>query len=331
MAWPFPLWLAAQLNSSLHSRLNFGRSRTHASVTHCRRQAQAQQRGFTLIEVLVALGIMALLAVMSWRGLDALLRAARVTREHSTALLGLQAGLMQWKIDLDQRVQAPYLPALDWDGRVLRLLRTSPAGGDEAWQVVAWTQGLVAGSLQWARWQSAPLTRRAELLDAWQQAAVWARAAGELTAANDSREAGDSAASASSGDSAGASDSARTSAVAITPLIGWQLLHYREGQWVRVESLSVPARQTDTAARPRTAAPPAGELAAGAVAAGPLAPEGLRLLLDLPPTGSLQGQLVIDWFNPLNSPTSLASQNSQNSENAGSSANPLNQAPGTPR
>lgn len=259
---------------------------------------------------------MALLAVMSWRGLDALLRAARITREHSTALLGLQAGLTQWRIDLDQRVATPYLPALDWDGRVFRLLRSSPAGADEAWQVVAWTQRLAAGSLQWTRWQSAPLTQRAELLGAWQQAAAWGRATGELAAANESQDAGTSAVNGNPNPAA--------SAVAVTPLIGWQLLQYRGGQWLRAETLTVQARETDAAGRPRTAVPQAGANTANTPAAAPLALEGLRLLLELPPTGSLQGQLGIDWFNPLTSLNLLTSPNAPNASNVPSAPNVMN-------
>ena len=40
-----------------------------------------RNKGFTLIELLVALAAMALLAIMSWRGIDGMLRAQEVTRE----------------------------------------------------------------------------------------------------------------------------------------------------------------------------------------------------------------------------------------------------------
>ena len=39
-----------------------------------------RQRGFTLVELLVALMVMALLAVLSWRGLDGMTRAQTQTQ-----------------------------------------------------------------------------------------------------------------------------------------------------------------------------------------------------------------------------------------------------------
>lgn len=39
-----------------------------------RRLPRATQRGFTLLELLVAVGLLAIVAVMSWRGLDEILR-----------------------------------------------------------------------------------------------------------------------------------------------------------------------------------------------------------------------------------------------------------------
>ena len=41
------------------------------------------QRGFTLIELLVALSIMAVMAVLSWRGLDGMTRTQAQVRQHS--------------------------------------------------------------------------------------------------------------------------------------------------------------------------------------------------------------------------------------------------------
>ena len=52
-----------------------------------------RSRGFTLIELLVALAILALMALVSWRGLDAMTRAHSHIQERGDALLTLQAGL----------------------------------------------------------------------------------------------------------------------------------------------------------------------------------------------------------------------------------------------
>ena len=63
--------------------------------------------GFTLIELLVAITIMALMAVLSWRGLDGMTRAQSQTSQRADEVLTLQAGLAQWKVDLDALTQTP--------------------------------------------------------------------------------------------------------------------------------------------------------------------------------------------------------------------------------
>ncbi len=222
-------------------------------------------RGFTLIEVLVALSLMALLALMSWRGLDAMLRVAQVTRVSSVRVAGLQLGLAQWVVDLDHVVETPDVNALDWDGHVLRMVRSSPVGSAEALLVVAWSLRSVAGVQQWVRWQSAPLSQRNALLNAWQQAAAWAQTTGGMDDAN-----------------TGVGDLA----VAVTPLSSWQLAYYANGQWVPSDTLVGSG---------------SGRLAlqANAVVANLSdTPEGLRLLLTLPSGGALPGRLSSDWFNP---------------------------------
>ena len=137
-------------------------------------------RGFTLIELLVAVGLMALMAALSWRGLDGMTRAQTQMRQHSDDVLALQAGLGQWGTDLDALLSPPEAGAsdkfsiLDWDGRALRLLRrgADPAAG---LVVVAWSRRVVDGAGQWLRWQSPPLRTRAERELAWQRAAQWAQ------------------------------------------------------------------------------------------------------------------------------------------------------------
>ena len=88
--------------------------------------------GFTLVELLVALFAMALLAVMSWRGLDGMTRAQAATAARADEVLTLQVGLAQWSADLDAIVDMAPAPALNWNGRVLRLTRrdtVNPASG----------------------------------------------------------------------------------------------------------------------------------------------------------------------------------------------------------
>ena len=60
--------------------------------------------GFTLIEVLVALGLMALLGLMSWRGLDTLLRTREVTQSRTDEVALVQVSLGQWRADLNAQM-----------------------------------------------------------------------------------------------------------------------------------------------------------------------------------------------------------------------------------
>ena len=110
--------------------------------------------GFTLVELLVALFAMALLAVMSWRGLDGMTRAQAQTEARSDEMLTLQVGLAQWAADLDALVQLPQTTALDWNGRVLRMTRRGTAAPTDGVLVVAWTRRGVDGNATWLRWQS---------------------------------------------------------------------------------------------------------------------------------------------------------------------------------
>lgn len=162
------------------------------------------QAGFTLIELLVALSLMALMAVMSWRGIDGMARAQEQTQLRGDAVLALQQGLAQWTTDLDALEAVADLPGLDWDGRVLRLTRRGSTDSDHSLRVVAWTRRVVDGNSLWLRWQSAPLRQRAELQRAWQQAALWAQNPDEAL---------------------------RRQEVAIVPLADWQLFYFRQDAW----------------------------------------------------------------------------------------------------
>ena len=59
------------------------------------------QRGFTLIELLIALGLMAVLAGLSWRGLDQLMRTKQITQAQVDQTAVLQTVLAQWQTDLN--------------------------------------------------------------------------------------------------------------------------------------------------------------------------------------------------------------------------------------
>ena len=58
-------------------------------------------RGFTLVELLVALFALAIMAALSWRGLDGMVRARHMTEARADEVLTLQTGLAQWAADLE--------------------------------------------------------------------------------------------------------------------------------------------------------------------------------------------------------------------------------------
>jgi type II secretion system protein J len=59
------------------------------------------ERGFTLIEVLVALVLVSLLSLLAWRALDGMGRAGEFTLSNEQSLQRVQTGLAQWTADLD--------------------------------------------------------------------------------------------------------------------------------------------------------------------------------------------------------------------------------------
>ena len=237
------------------------------------------QRGFTLIELLVALALMALMAAMSWRGLDGMVGAQKRLAQHSDEVLTLQTALAQWGADLDALAQQPNTPSIDWDGRALRLLRRGSQSAGEGLHVVAWSQRLVGDTTYWLRWQSPALTTRAELQAAWNQAARWGQ---------------------------NPSDEDRRSEVRITPLAGWQIFFYRGGAWANPLSSADSSAPAEGAA-PAPAAPASGTAVVGqptgaglgdptrSAAAGAAMPDGVRLLLTLPPGQAVSGVLSRDW------------------------------------
>ena len=119
-----------------------------------------RSRGFTLVEVLVALFIMALMAGLAWRGLDGVLRGRDAGRDAIDRSMLLTTLLSQWQTDLQSLHMNNVVPsALAFDGRALRLTRLADGGV----QLVAWW---VEGG-RWQRWTSVATTRTGDLEQAW--------------------------------------------------------------------------------------------------------------------------------------------------------------------
>jgi general secretion pathway protein J len=120
-------------------------------------------QGFTLIEVLVAMTIMAVMAMMSWQGVDGIVRARDSSQGRLEQTLRLDSVIAQWEQDLASIQESAALPALLCDGSTVRLTRRA-AGG---MQVVAWALRPGAGSYTWWRWASPIVTTVGELQENW--------------------------------------------------------------------------------------------------------------------------------------------------------------------
>ncbi|MBB4844742.1 general secretion pathway protein J [Paucibacter oligotrophus] len=155
------------------------------------------ERGFTLVEVLVALAIMATMAMIAWRGLDALLKSRDIAQAHLEQSSRLQTVVAQWEQDLraiqDSGIEEP----LAFDGASLRMTRQVPEG----LQVVVWT----ARNNALFRWEGPVVKTVAALHDSFQRS--------QLQVNQDA-----------------------TQLRALDGVSGWQMYFYRGNSWSNAQS-----------------------------------------------------------------------------------------------
>jgi general secretion pathway protein J len=223
-----------------------------------------KQRGFTLIELLIAITLMAVLAGLSWRGLDSLMRSRDITQVQVDKTAVLQTVLAQWQADLNAVQPVPSITdaGVLWDGRTLRLTRRATTwradGADAGLWVVAWT---LRGN-QWQRWQSAPVQTRAALQQAWANAERW-------------------------GQNPSADDAAFETT--LIPLDAWQLTYFRGNAWTNPLSS---AGNSDTNNNAVGGTPQTNSTGQGAL------PDAIRLQIDLPASTGVRGRITLNWVRP---------------------------------
>jgi general secretion pathway protein J len=220
-------------------------------VWRSRRRIGAQ--GFTLIEVLVALLIMAILATLSWQGLDGIVRTRERSRDAIDATVRLTTVMTQWEQDLQAVVDTGALASpLTFDGMTLRLTRRTDGGV----MLVAWA---VRNGL-WQRWTSPVMTRVVEVQENWARSqALQGGEPAQLTVAGDASQ--------------------------------WQIYFNRGGQWTNAQStgdlavvgsaLPLPEPSAPASAASGAAAAGAAGAASGAAAAGAAGTTGVQ-----PPPGA---------------------------------------------
>jgi general secretion pathway protein J len=165
------------------------------AAPHRLRRAAA---GFTLVEVLVALLILAVVAGMSWQGIDAIVRSRDIATQKVEQQLRLQSVIGQWEADLQEVQDSTAVPsALAFDGANLRITRRSAEG----LQVGVWS--LRGGA--WTRWAGPVVTRSAALQEQWLQSQqLLGNEAGQLRA--------------------------------LTGVSGWQVYFWRGNAWTNAQS-----------------------------------------------------------------------------------------------
>ena len=120
--------------------------------------------GFTLVEVLVALMVMAIMAVMAWQGVDGIVRARDSNQARLERSLRLNTVISQWEQDLAALQETSVVPAaLSFDGSALRLTRRTTGG----LQLVVWSLRPEEGGNSWRRWAGPAVTTSGALQDNW--------------------------------------------------------------------------------------------------------------------------------------------------------------------
>lgn len=222
--------------------------------------SRGARRGFTLIEVLVALVILSVMAGMCWKGLDGILKSREIADGSLKRSLRMQSVMQQWAADLNAVVDTGGVQALQFDGAALRLTRQATGGV----QVVVWA--LRSG--RWVRWAGPAVTSQGQIKDQWNRSLSF-----------QGREQGTLA--------------------ALKGVEQWQLYFFRGGAWTNAQSsagVSAAARQAQAAAAAGGSGlgPNGQPVVQAAIASREPLPMGVRSVLTLGEGSGYRGSIVRD-------------------------------------
>ena len=127
----------------------------------------ANARGFSLIEMMIALVIMSMLGLMGWRGLDGLIRGKERIEGYSNEQRDLHYALTVLNRDCNAMIGGENLnaPPVAIGKYSAWWIRDAGASNTPAWQLVGYTAA--ADGLE--RMISSPFNSRDAVLEAWQE------------------------------------------------------------------------------------------------------------------------------------------------------------------
>ncbi len=118
-------------------------------------EARTRVRGFTLLELLVAISVLSIVSVIAWRGLDSLVRTRERLEPEATDVRALLTTFGQMERDLSQVTnpkflglsQSPVVVSVAGGSTLLQLARIAPATTDRPTEVQTVFYRVVDGTL----------------------------------------------------------------------------------------------------------------------------------------------------------------------------------------